>query len=178
MTAVQTSQHYQSSSMSTKLANPPTLLEYGDYRFVIMDAPTDANLPAYIHELQRYNVDTVVRACEPTYSVSPLKAAGMEVVELPFVDGDPPPENIVTTWLQLLAHHTSTKKERAIAVHCVAGLGRAPVLIAIALIEKGEEPYDAIAFIRHRRRGAINHRQMGFLEKYTPRTRKDCCLIS
>ena len=55
----------------------------------------------------------------------------------------------------------------AIAVHCVAGLGRAPVLVAVALVERANmEALDAITFIRARRRGAINATQMQFIEKY------------
>jgi protein tyrosine phosphatase type 4A len=48
----------------------------------------------------------------------------------------------------------------------LSGLGRAPVLVALALIESGLEPFDAIDKIRKLRKGAINHRQMTFLEKY------------
>lgn len=35
-----------------------------------------------------------------------------------------------------------------LAVHCVAGLGRAPVLVAIALIEAGMKYEDAVEMIR------------------------------
>jgi hypothetical protein len=61
-----------------------------------------------------------------------------------------------------------------------SGLGRAPVLVALALIESGLEPYDAIDLIRKKRRGALNHRQMGFLDKYQPNASlvQSCCLIA
>ncbi len=44
-----------------------------------------------------------------------------------------------------------------IGVHCLAGLGRAPVLVAIALIHYGSSPENAIALVRRHRPGAINH---------------------
>lgn len=54
-----------------------------------------------------------------------------------------------------------------IAVHCIAGLGRAPVLVAIALIEfAGMDPVDAVSLIRKHRRGAINEKQLQYLEGY------------
>lgn len=51
-------------------------------------------------------------------------------------------------------------------MHCVAGLGRAPVLVAIALIELGMAPLDAIEYIREKRRGAFNKPQIMFLDSY------------
>jgi protein tyrosine phosphatase type IVA len=40
------------------------------------------------------------------------------------------------------------KPESAVAVHCVAGLGRAPVMVAIALIELGMKYEEAVETIR------------------------------
>ena len=52
------------------------------------------------------------------------------------------------------------------AVHCVAGLGRAPVLVAIALIEAGMKFEEAVERIREVRRGAINAKQLQYLSQY------------
>jgi len=61
----------------------------------------------------------------------------------------------------------------AIAVHCIAGLGRAPVLVAIALIEYANyDPVSAVSFIRNHRRGAINGKQLVYLESYKRRTKR------
>jgi len=151
---------------SSKLVNRPTFLENKNSRFLIMDAPTDANLPVYMEVMSKKNVRIVVRACEGTYSTAPLVKAGIKVVELSFPDGDPPPDDVVTKWLELVREEFSKPEQTTIAVHCVAGLGRAPVLVAIALIEMGMDPMEAIAYIRKRRRGAINARQLKYIESY------------
>ena len=55
-----------------------------------------------------------------------------------------------------LKKHRSTFGERRIAVHCVAGLGRSPLLVALAIVNKGCPPAHAIDLIRKMRYGAIN----------------------
>ncbi|KAF2982663.1 hypothetical protein EK904_002832 [Melospiza melodia maxima] len=105
----------------------------------------------------------------------------------PFDDGAPPPSKIVEDWLNLLKTKFCEDPGCCVAVHCVAGLGRAPVLVALALIESGMKYEDAIQFIRQKRRGAINSKQLTYLEKYRPKQRlrfKDphnhknkCCIM-
>lgn len=156
-------------------ASRPTLVEHGRLRFLVMDAPTDSNIQQYVEQLKRHDVVVVVRACDPTYGTQPLADAGIQVEEMSFTDGEPPPEDVVVRWLQLVdaVFGEAEGAERpAVAVHCVAGLGRAPVLVAIALVESGMDPFDAVDFIRKRRRGAINARQLKFIEAYKRRTNR------
>jgi len=126
-----------------------------------------------------------------------LANAGINLHELAYPDGTSPPKEVLEQWLDLVHQRFFSKNkasetsaldittshvylsesrnntsitplaDRTIAVHCVAGLGRAPVLVAIALVEfAGMDPVDAVTFIRRHRRGAINEKQLNYLEKY------------
>lgn len=163
------------------MMNPPSLVEYKNLRFLITDTPNDNNILSYLHEMQKHQTTDVVRACKGSYSIEPLTAAGIEVHELAYADGDPPPADIITKWLALVKERIdgTTSPEQCISVHCVAGLGRAPQLVALALIEYGRmEALDAVTYIRKARRGAINSKQLEFLENYEPQTHpKPCCLV-
>jgi protein tyrosine phosphatase type IVA len=69
---------------------------------------------------------------------------------------------------EMLSHSqgkNNLKPER-IGIHCLAGLGRAPVLVAIALIHYGSSPENAIILVRKHRQGAINHSQAHFILNY------------
>lgn len=165
----------------TRLPNPPTLIEYAGLKFLIMDAPSQSNLHLYLKEMERVGVKDVVRICEPTYSREIVESSGIKVHDWVFPDGESPPHHVIESWLSLVDQqqkNSSPESVSAIAVHCVAGLGRAPVLVALALIENGMRPLDAVMFIRQRRRGAINNKQLKFLENYRPRhLKKDKCII-
>ncbi|GAA5813635.1 hypothetical protein MFLAVUS_007119 [Mucor flavus] len=143
-------------------------------RFLILDCPTESTLDFYMEEFMRLNVVAVVRCCQPTYSASRLTERDIQVLDLPFKDGGVPPPQVVREWLQLVERNkqiAETARDEGtiaptIAVHCVAGLGRAPALVAIALIEMGMKPLDAIEFIRGKRRGAFNKPQIAYLDSY------------
>ncbi|CEP11103.1 hypothetical protein [Parasitella parasitica] len=142
-------------------------------RFLILDCPTESTLGFYLEEFTRYKVSHVVRCCQPTYSITGLNDQGIQVHDLPFKDGGIPPPNIINDWLSLIDLEEQSGLETTIAVHCVAGLGRAPVLVAIALIELFDmQPLDAIEFIRRNRRGAFNKPQIAYLDAYKPTFRR------
>jgi protein tyrosine phosphatase type IVA len=148
-----------------------TLIEVPPMRFLLMDAPRQANVHLYLKEMGKYHVTDVVRVCEPTYPTTDLQNAGIHVHEMEYKDGSSPSPELILSWLQLVEqtffYTAPPSSDAAIAVHCVAGLGRAPVLIAIALIEFGAlDPIAAVRFIRERRRGAINNNQLNYLQGY------------
>lgn len=157
----------------------PAFIEHGSYRFLIIDAPNDSNLDAYIKEFKKYQVTDVVRACEPTYDRERVVREGVSVHDLAFTDGDPPPPDVIERFLKLCDDRfgKGNPSNNAIAVHCVAGLGRAPVLVAIALIDAGLEPLDAVERVRAKRRGAINTKQLYWVEHQYKRRKKDGCAV-
>jgi len=170
--------------MTQSVITPVSTVVQAGLKFVIFDAPNDSNVNTYIKELVKENVGHVVRVCDSTYDKSKLESMGIQVHDWPFPDGDPPPDSIIDNWLNLIKQTFEADKKskgdasnkKCIGIHCVAGLGRAPVLVAIALIEKGTDPLDAVQTIRGRRRGAINAKQLSFLESYKRRSKKDCVI--
>lgn len=166
----------RSSSRTPTLANPPSYLEQDKLKFLIMDAPTDNNLTQYLQVMKKHDVRVVVRACEPSYNAKVLNDANISVEEMFFADGAPPAADIVKKWLDIVESESAAG--RCVAVHCVAGLGRAPVLVGIALVEKLSMEYsEAVTKIRKARRGAINQRQLKYLKTYVPTSQSSTCVI-
>ncbi|RUS83531.1 hypothetical protein EGW08_008710 [Elysia chlorotica] len=56
-------------------------------------------------------------------------------------------------------------------IRVLVGTHRAPVLVALALMEAGLKYEDAVEMIREKRRGAINARQLAYLEMYKAKAR-------
>jgi len=200
----------RSSAPPVMIGSKPTIIDINGttMRFLIMDAPRKSNLHLYLRECRKHQVTDVVRVCEPTYPGAELESAGVKLHEMPYSDGHSPPDEILDRWLKLvddrfyhvgssqiqqsyvqgnptgagnLASVSNSFTHPTIAVHCVAGLGRAPVLVAIALVEFANmDPVEAVTLIRKHRRGAINEKQLNWLGQYQKRYKKggiSCCAI-
>ena len=161
----------------------PVEVTYRSMRFLITHNLTNATLSKFIEELKKYGVTTIVRVCEATYDTTLVEKEGIHVLNWPFDDGAPPSNQIVDDWLSLVKIKFREDPGCCIAVHCVAGLGRAPVLVTLALIEGGMKYEDALQCINQKWRGAFNSKQ---LFKYRPTMRlrfknstghrNNCCL--
>ncbi|KAI9205933.1 protein tyrosine phosphatase type IVA protein 1 [Polychytrium aggregatum] len=147
-----------------------SVVKYKNLSFIIMDCPTSRNCDAYITELQARNVKAVVRLCESTYSDEAVAAHGIAVHDLFVPDGGIPSDEIIGSFLGLctaqfgaLGDDTLGEPNHSVAVHCIAGLGRAPVMVCIALIEAGMDRIEAVEAVRKARRGALNSVQCRYL---------------
>lgn len=154
-----------------KMKPGPSEIVYKNMRFLILDRPSETTLPQLVEEFKKLNVRDVIRVCEPSYKTDALTKAGIEVHDWQFDDGSPPPQNVIDNWFELLRNRYKDNKDYCMAVHCVAGLGRGPVMVALALMELGMQYEDTIEYIRERRRGAFNQKQLKYLASYKPRSR-------
>ncbi|XP_021078088.1 protein tyrosine phosphatase type IVA 2-like isoform X2 [Mus pahari] len=124
----------------------PVEICYNNMRFLITRNPTNNTMNKFTEELKNYGVTTLVRVCDATYDKTLVENCGIRVLDLPYNDGDPPPDEIVDNWLDLLKSKFREEPGSCVAVHCMAGLGR-------------------------KRRGAFSSKQLLFLEHYRPKMR-------
>ncbi|KAJ1555426.1 Protein tyrosine phosphatase prl-1 [Cladochytrium tenue] len=147
-------------------------------RLLVTDCPSDATLlDDYLPLLRSHRVSVLVRLCDPTaYNPAPLLAVGVRVVDsLSFEDGTVPPDAVVSGFRDLLdevsaataaaaataaGDATGDDPRATVALHCVSGIGRAPVLAVVALVDAGLDALDAVELVRSVRRGALNRRQL------------------
>ena len=161
--------------MCSNLVPEIARIEYKGKKFLFMESPCEDNIDTYIKIFQQSHCTILVRACQlPTYyTTTRFETRNIAVVDLSFEDGSYPSEEIIEKWLELV----DRSLDQPIAVHCVAGLGRAPLLVAIAMIEYGCSYDVAINLIRKKKRGALNEQQILFLENYKPKSSRTFCRI-
>lgn len=137
--------------------------QYNNFLYVVTQSPNMTNIEHYKNMLLKNNVNTVVRLCDQkSYDDEYLNTHGINVIHSPLKDGDVPDINSVNQWKQYIKQEMKNKK--TIAVHCTAGLGRAPLFVCIGLILVGKEnAMDAINTVRNKIKGALNNRQIQFL---------------
>ncbi|XP_016070707.1 PREDICTED: protein tyrosine phosphatase type IVA 1-like [Miniopterus natalensis] len=145
----------------------PVEVTYKNMRFLITHNSTNATLNKFIEELKKYGVTRIVRVWEATHDTTLVGKEGIHVLDWPFDDGAPPSCQTADDQESLAKIKFHEEPGCCIAVHCVAGLGRAP-------------------FIRQKWHGTFNSKQLFYLEKYCPKMwlcfqdssghRNNCCI--
>ena len=139
-----------------------TYINHNGLTIFISETPNDSTIGSFINQLNNHGIKHVVRLCGKTYDPTPILNSDIKFYDWEYPDGSVPTPELVINWNQIV------KLNEPVLVHCLAGLGRAPLLAAIGLIEKKMEQYDAIAFIRQKRPGSFNSKQLDWLAKYKP----------
>lgn len=164
-----------SSSTGGDVGDAACIITHGPHTFLITEAPADCNLDKYVALLKKNNISHVVRTCAQTYSSEDeFTSNGIKIHNMEYPDGTFPSEKLINRWRNI-RYETNGR----LAIYCVAGLGRAPTLVAIALVEMGLDSLQAVEKIRRKRKGAINHQQLVNLTKYDKQFNKNnTCIVS
>lgn len=130
------------------------------FKYVVTPSPDSDNICSYKNLLFNNNVTTVMRLCDKCeYEDDFLAMSNINVLHMPLNDGDVPNIETVTQWIEIISKETI-----GIAVHCRAGLGRAPLFVCIGLIKiGGMEDIEAISLVRKHIKGSLNSKQIDFL---------------
>jgi protein tyrosine phosphatase type 4A len=142
-------------------------------RFIVTNSPNNDNIDAYIYKLKKYPIAGIIRCCNITYSDTKLKES-FPVCDLIFEDGTIPSSEIISKWIDIVKQAEKTNSN--IAIHCTAGLGRAPLLVCLAfIIYKNYDVYKTIKLIRDKIPGALNSIQVDYL--YKIKIKNSMCVI-
>ena len=154
----------------------PTLVSYKHYHFLIMSAPDKRGMNKFIKILKKNKVHLLVRCCGLTYDEDQITAQGIMLHTAKFSDGMIPNDDIVNKWLNVVDDFfdasdsdKSLAPDRVIGVHCISGIGRSPLLVAMALAQKGMQVRIAVKVIRENKKDALNFTQECYILEKKPK---------
>lgn len=157
-------------------------IEEGDMNWIIpsrilaMSSPVDEDeeiqqyrmsLEDYAVLLKKFGITAVIRLNKRTYDARVFKKCGINHYDLIFPDGSVPCDSTISRFLGIMS------KEKAVAVHCKAGLGRTGTLIGCYMIKYYNlTACEFIAWARICRPGSVIGPQQEFLVDWERRCEK------
>ncbi len=140
-----------------------TYINHDGLKIFITETPNDSNIGSFITQLNQNGIKHVVRLCGQTYDPQSIINSNINFYDWVYPDGSIPTQEIIINWNKII------QLNEPVLVHCIAGLGRAPLLAVVSLIEKKMDQIDAIDFIRNKRPGSLNSKQIEWLAAYKPK---------
>lgn len=126
--------------------------------FIISGLPT--NLDEFINILYKNSINLVINLTDDKniFYYDTLKKNNIDYIHFPLDDGTTPSDEKIKNLMNILSRYNS------ILFHCVAGLGRAPLILGITLILLyNYKPLEIIEKIRQKESKALNSAQVQFL---------------
>ncbi|MGF1572704.1 MAG: dual specificity protein phosphatase family protein [Sumerlaeia bacterium] len=133
---------------------------------------TSDHLAVDLQEMTNAGVGVLVTLTEASFNPAMIREAGMEYHHIPVVDFSPPSDEQFARFVHIVEQQKAAPKgkNRAVLVHCAAGIGRTGSMIAAYLISQGLTTDQAIAQVRQKRPGSVEtNAQVRALEKWASR---------
>lgn len=150
-------------------------INYNNTSIYISNLPKEDDKDYFLSFSKANNIKFVIRACfEESYADTFYSDNNINIYNITFKYGCVPSQEIVCKLLEI---YYMCKDKEYILIQCLNGLGSAPLLCAILIIETGYDYYNTIDRIRRIIRGAFNKKQLIFLNKYYNENKKNtaCC---
>lgn len=151
--------------MAQSIANMQ-LIQFNRLSVYIFPMPTNDNSRDHALKLSSSGVKDIVHFTELEYSTSIFSQNNIFFHDLSFADGGVPSPEQLLLWFELLDTFfpKSSSNKCVIGIHCKSSVGRAPLMLSIALIYLyGINDIDAVLFVREKIHGAMNKIQLKFL---------------
>ncbi len=144
----------------------------GSIRAFICSCPTNGNFHIYNDFMKQNKITDLFCFSDLSYDITKLDPSVTHHL-LPFHDGSNPPNDVLKKFDKeidrLLNNNSKPIIECNIMLHCIAGLGRAPIVLAYLMVSRFNfEKEEAVSIIRFRRRGSINSAQLKWLLSLKP----------
>ena len=147
-----------------------TEIKTRDLTFIITECPNESQMNLFNNILERNSVKYIIRINKDCYSKELIKDQSIIIKDFYFTDGDYPPNEIIQEYNLFIKEITLKHKFKpVILIHCVASLGRSPTIIALQLINENQlSRMYIVEYIRSKRHGALNSKQLHWILDYRP----------
>ena len=152
-----------------------TIFNENQRNFMISETPTEINITEYIYLIQKNNINLIISLSEnKKYDPDIFKTINIDYLHFPIKDGTTPTDEQIKKITLFLSRYNS------IAFHCDAGMGRAPLFLAISfMLLFNYKPANIIEKIREKEKKALNTIQVSYLFSFKRKRYIDNnCIIS